>query len=793
MSERAKAERLGRTLGSVDARTPRMSMPPMALLAVSWWAASAISFTAAQGASAHACAIGAALGAGFAALSSLALIAARKRKTARALLLLVLGCMVGVSCGLLRCAELDKQANDLQSLPLETYRLELASDAREGDFGCTCVADLRMPDGGSVAVSLRYPTEYGLLRYGAVYDVRTRFSELSEESKAYYHGFGVAAAATADELVRVESGGLKDILVAFRESALALFDGYRGQGAAFLRAVLLGDRSELDSSGLYRQVKAVGLAHVVAVSGAHLSIVCMLLGVFLMAMRVPKRAVAVVQAVFVLAYLVCAGMPVSGVRAAIMTAVSLSSVYARRRSSGLAALAVCACFMLALSAEVSVSVSFALSVLSTAGIIVFGPLARDWCLAATGARAHALCDCVALTVSSGALTMPLSASIFAQLPLVSPLANLYVLPFFALFCGGGLVVIAVCCALPDACSWLLDALVGAAQGFCEGIGVMADMPVASIPCDLPLGWALAISGVTAALAWLLWPRPPTRRTVALMAALGVLAAAIGGVAFGNRATEVVMLDVGQGDAFVVRSEGRAVLVDTGNRDTELLAALARNGVLSLDAVVISHPDDDHCASLAALDGVIRVGCVFVADDLLECACASCSKLRAAAGALVGSEGVRGLSVGDELRIGAIALRVIWPDAFVDDGGNADSLCLLMAVDEDRDERSEWTGLFCGDAEDAQLDEMIAAGRLGKVDLYKVGHHGSKAAIDAETASVLSPSVSLVSAGARNRYGHPAAQTLFVLEGEGSAVYRTDVAGDVVCRMKSDALEVETLR
>ena len=43
----------------------------------------------------------------------------------------------------------------------------------------------------------------------------------------------------------------------------------------------------------------------------------------------------------------------------------------------------------------------------------------------------------------------------------------------------------------------------------------------------------------------------------------------------------------------------------------------------------------------------------------------------------------------------------------------------MAVDEDRDERNEWTGLFCGDAEDAQLDEMIAAGRLGKVDLYKV--------------------------------------------------------------------------
>lgn len=793
MNGGAEGARPGRAPRRAEARPQRPSVPPMALLAVAWWAASALSFTAAQDVSVRACIGGAAVGAGCAALIAVALVVVRRRKAARALALLALGCAVGVSCGLLRCAELNEQESALRSLPPATYRFELTSDARAGDFGCSCVANLLLPDGGSATVSLRYPSEAGLLRYGAVYDASARFSELPEGSKAYYRGLGTAASAAADGLARVDAGGIKGGLVAFRETALALFDGYGGQGAAFLRAILLGDRSELDSSGLYREVKAVGLAHVVAVSGAHLTIVCMLLGVFLAAVRMPRRAVALVQALFVLAYLVCTGMPVSGVRAAIMTAVSLSSVYARRRSSGLGALAVCVCCMLAFSAEAAVSVSFALSVLSTAGIIVFGPLARDWCLAATGGRARTLCDSVALTVSAGVLTMPLSASVFAQLPLLSPLANLYVLPFFALFCGGGLVVVAACCAFPDASGVLVDALVGAAQGFCEGIGVLADMPIASVPCDLPLGWALATSGCAAALVWSLWPRPPRRRTVAALAAVGALAAALGGFACGNRATEVVMLDVGQGDAFLVRSEGHAVLIDTGNRDTELLAALARNGAYSLDAVAISHPDDDHCASLAALDGAVRVGSVLVADDLLDCACGSCSKLRAAAGTLVGPDGVLGLSVGDELRVGAIALRVIWPDAFADEGGNADSLCLLMTVDENRDGLIEWTGLFCGDAEDAQLDEMIAAGRLGKIDLYKVGHHGSKAALDAETASVLSPSVSLVSVGENNRYGHPAEQTLFVLENEGSAVYRSDVAGDVVCRMESDALEIETLR
>ena len=64
-----------------------------------------------------------------------------------------------------------------------------------------------------------------------------------------------------------------------------------------------------------------------------------------------------------------------------------------------------------------------------------------------------------------------------------------------------------------------------------------------------------------------------------------------------------MLDVGQGDAFIVRSGENVLLIDTGNQDALLKAALARQRVGRLDAVAVTHSDDDHCGSLPVLEDV----------------------------------------------------------------------------------------------------------------------------------------------------------------------------------------------
>lgn len=727
-------------------------------------------------------------GAVAAVLSVIALAAVCRKPAARMLLLVVVGFSAGAAGGFFRAASFAEQEMRAAALPAGSYRFEVTADARNGDFGPVCNARVHLGGGVALPVVVRFPPESTPVRYGAVFEAHARFSDLSDASRHYYRTQGTVAAATVGDIFFEQQRGIKEHLVSLRNRALSLFEGYGGQGAAFLRAILFGDRTDLENNGFYQQVKAVGLAHVVAVSGAHLSIVCALLEALLLLMRVPKKIAVVLQVGFVAGYLVCTGMPVSGVRAALMAAVALSSVYARRRASGMSALSVCVCCIVAADPTAALSVSLALSVFATGGIVAFGGLAREWFSVLLRGRASAVCDALALTASSSVLTMPLSASLFSQVPLVSPLANLYAAPFFTLFCGGGLVVVGANYLASEASRWALDALVVAAEGFCEGIGALAALPLVSAPCDVSLAAALGISAVAACILWTAWPKPSFR--VPGIAALTCAALACS-LALLPHGSEVIMLDVGQGDAIVVRSGNATVLIDTGNQDAKLLSGLARNGAFSLDAVIISHPDDDHCASLEALDGVVRIGQVLVASDLLACPCGSCAGLRETAEAVVGKSGLAGLSVGDSVRVGSIRLRVIGPDKFSDSGGNADSLCLLMECDVDANGTLDWTGLFCGDAEDEQLDKLLGADALGRIDIYKAGHHGSKAAIDGDTAAVLSPSVSLVSVGANNRYGHPSGETLSALEDAGSKVYRTDEQGDVVCRMTSERLEIST--
>ncbi|WP_139652962.1 ComEC/Rec2 family competence protein [Raoultibacter phocaeensis] len=771
------------------ARPVRPSLSLAVPLSIALWASAALFFTAGGELERPAC-IGIAAAVALLAVLFAVLLAVRVTSaTVRTGLLVVLGCALGAACATARSAVLDESGSQVLSLPAGTYRFEAVADAREGDFGPSCFAVLACEPAPAAVVSVRYPEQLGPIRYGTTFEAAVRFSEVPEASRPYYRGKAAVAIATASELAEVPGFGLRSALSAARVAALKVFDGYEGRGAAFLRAILFGDRSMLEENGFYQDVKAVGLAHVVAVSGAHLSIVCALAGAALTIMRVPRKAAVFMQVVFILGYLVCAGMPLSGVRAAIMAAIALSSLFARRRSSGLNALSICICCMIAVQPETAQSASFALSVLATGGIVVFGGLAREWFGALLRGRLAGAGEALALTASSGMLTVPLSGSIFSQIPVISPVANLYAVPFFVLFCGGGLAVVGVRCAAGEGCAWLVDALVAAADLFCGGIGVLADLPIASIPCDIPLAAALGVSAAAAALIWFAWPKPSLQLAAGMLAATCLTAVLFVSALF--RGTEVIVLDVGQGDAIVVRSGGSAILIDTGNQDAKLLSALARNGVYALDAVVISHPDDDHCASLAALDGTVRVKSVCVAADLLDCPCASCADLRTSAQELVGTGGLAGLSVGDTVSLDGIELSVIWPDAFAEEGGNADSLTMLMRCDADGDGAVDWTGLFCGDAEDVQLDEMVTAERLGHVDIFKVGHHGSKAAIDKETAAVISPEISLVGVGERNRYGHPAPETIAVLEEAGSVVYRTDLAGDVVCRMTSDALEIST--
>ena len=191
-----------------------------------------------------------------------------------------------------------------------------------------------------------------------------------------------------------------------------------------------------------------------------------------------------------------------------------------------------------------------------------------------------------------------------------------------------------------------------------------------------------------------------------------------------------------------------MLIDTGNQDAMLLAALARSHIYHLDAVLITHADDDHCGSLESLGRHVPIGCVLMSEFAYK---SSDEKNQRLAEVATDSAGIcEPLSIGDVISVGRFSLTVVWPMEHESDGENADSVVLHADYDFDEDGRSDLKALFTGDAEADQLNMLLDSQVIGDIDILKVGHHGSKNAFEEREIELLSPEVSLISVGKGNR-------------------------------------------
>ena len=603
---------------------------------------------------------------------------------------------------------------------------------------------------------------------------------LSSDVEQGEYGHGRVLTAMADSVDVIGRGwpGIKGLgALAANAVKRAVIRIFPDRTAPVAVAMITGDKTlfyALDDGAVSDSFQSVGLSHIVAVSGLHLTYLLAIPGLLIR----NRRRYACVVIPLVVFFSAFAGFSPSVTRAGIMCILLAVSVFFRRQQDSITTLSVSLMLILLADPYAAASVSLHLSFGATLGIILFAfrltrTLSRPF--AGLSARKRRLltypASVLAVCLSSMAFTVPLSALHFGRISLISPLVSL--ITFAPLSVAFLLTAAATAVALvsPVAgavvavpASLLLRFILWIARTFSRlSFAVLyTDSPV--VVCWIIAAYAVIFVLLIRKVPLRRWLIPGCTLVIALCAVIIVPGM------IPTQGLTVTAVDVGQGQCLVLRSGTVTAVVDCGSTscddaDDRLLSYLRSKGISSVDLLLLTHYHTDHCNGIPDLlrNIPVRSAILPAPDDGVT--------WDEAVRQLAESSGCRMFTVADEpaeITFGDSSVRV-WPP-LADEGENERCLAFVFT-------HGSFDVLVTGDMPAYCELQLLESADLPDIEVLVVGHHGSLGSTCEELLTAVRPEVALISVG-ENSYGHPADVILDRLSRHGTAVFRTDVLGTV---------------
>ncbi|PNS07813.1 DNA internalization-related competence protein ComEC/Rec2 [Solilutibacter silvestris] len=540
----------------------------------------------------------------------------------------------------------------------------------------------------------------------------------------------------------------------------------------FIRALSVGDTRGLSDDD-WTILRANGLTHLIAISGSHVALTAILGSALawllwrafpVLGGWMPRRTAMMLAGALVAAfYTALSGGEVPTLRTLLMMASVASAVLLRRRMGAVQALAI---------AAIALTLIDPLNLLRPGFWLSFSGVAwLSWCLR-EGGRGVLREFLGAQGVATLGL-LPLSMLFFAQASWVSPLANLVAVPWWG-FIVVPLSLLGVMldglhhgwgAPLWNLAAWLFDAAWPLFQRIAEWPFGQSRLPEASM-----WAWPLALLGAF----WLLAPRKLPGKPLALALWLPMFTplqpAPLPGEA------RMQMIDVGQGQAILVRTAHHAILYDAGPATddgydagaTVVLPALAALGVDRVDLMMLSHADADHAGGMNAVLAGMTVEAV-----------------QAPPGAPI--EVDTHCKLGDHWNWDGVAFEVVSPLPESDYAGNPSSCVLRVGV-------GDHALLLTGDIDQATERALVERDPAAlRADVVSMPHHGSAGSSSDAFVHATGATWAIASAGYRNKFHHPNPKALARWTGAGTRVLDTPHAGSVRVDLSAAAVIVATER
>lgn len=596
--------------------------------------------------------------------------------------------------------------------------------------------------------------------------------------------------------------------------------------AALMQTILLGEKGSLDSE-IKELYQRSGIAHILAISGLHVSVLGMGLYRLLRKIGVPVKGAALLSMLLLLFYGAMTGFSVSAMRAILMFGLRMLGEMLQRTYDMLTAIAAAAVMLLAGQPLFLKSASFVFSFGCVLGLCVVHPaLTMPAAVPQQPKRRikwQEILQRLLAPPAMMAVTLPMYLWFYYQIPPYSMLLNLLVIPLMSYLMAAGLLLLLVNpLPLPI---WRIAAalIVGVFRIYERACRMCEGLPGAVLNLGKPAVWQLLVYLACLLAVILIRHRQSLWKRWLMMAGAVLILL----VRPADR-LEITFLDVGQGDCIYVELPGKEkFLVDGGSSSVgsvgkyRILPFLKAKGVRYLEAVLVTHPDEDHCNGIQELlsqgkQQGIRVGCLILPDigegskgqgyrelekaaseagislqyisrgqyiqekdTLLEClhpvsgfestdANAYSIVLRFTSGSftalLTGDlEGSGEQALLEELS----ARREISENQGTGSMavGPADNMAGSMTDNMAGGPADNMTGSLADNMKDSltgnmagSLTDNMAGGPAG-ITLLKVAHHGSKNSTSEEFLQMINPAIAVISCGKNNRYGHPHEETL----------------------------------
>ncbi|MCL2589091.1 MAG: DNA internalization-related competence protein ComEC/Rec2, partial [Oscillospiraceae bacterium] len=523
----------------------------------------------------------------------------------------------------------------------------------------------------------------------------------------------------------------------------------------FLTAVLTGDRSYMEPR-VFENLRQSGIAHLVAVSGMHV----VLLTSLLMLLIGRGRRVAFIAIPLVFIFAIMTGGSPSTTRAALMQTILLAAPLFHRETDKITSLSVALLILLLLNPLVIASVNLQLSFLAIVGMFGLTPRIYRYLTGLVEAETKAgvwarkfVATSIATSLGATAFTTPILVFHMGAIPLWAPLTDLFTVWAATFIFGAGVIVSVigfVFLPLAQLLAWPVVLLVRYVQWVASGISEFPGAMIWTQSIYIQV-WLFVLAAVVSFYMLYRGEKPRPVLPVSLSIGFLIFCYFLGGLETRTDGVTVTSLDVGQGLSVVVTTPEMTALVDVGSGRGQVSGAgiaaaeyLFSRNIYEIDFLILTHFHTDHINGLGSFLQRVPVGRIYIPDR---------------PEGLAAKERV--IATAEEWGVPHYILRSdrVYPFP----GGNLTIFVPFTTLTNANENNrgltvlksyGDFHALITGDMYVEMEQRMVQLHDLPDLAVYVVGHHGSRTSTSEELLLATRPTISIVSAGFENQFGHP---------------------------------------